>query len=156
MGTFSPANYQVNEGTQFSLVVSYVPPISDTGSVTDIGNVIIPVITSANVTPLDPGISLSFSGLTFTVSGKFLAAFKRNISYLDNNLNEHVVTSFAALPTGFATLHQYIAPTEAFINVYVNITLSDHSSAQYEIIVRNDFVTANNALRSIISTRSKF
>lgn len=139
---FSPDDYTVNELTQFTQVVSVTE---------DIIVEPIPVVQILTATTDDSGVTVTHNDTSFTMTGSFVEAFSRTLTYMDNKLNTITATSFSDIPNGFSTLQTYVAPTAAQVIRYVELTFSNHSPVSYQITVENDFAAANAALTAKVS-----
>lgn len=139
---FSPDDYTVSELTQFTQVVSVTE---------DVIVEPIPVVEILTATTDDSGVIVTHNNTSFTVSGSFVEAFVRSLTYLDNQLNTATVSTFTDIPNGFSTLHTYVAPTAAQVIRYVELTFSNHSPVSYQITVVNNFAAANAALTAKVA-----
>lgn len=99
----------------------------------------------------DSGITVTIVDNTFTVSGKFLQVFDKQLSFRDATNAIDTVKNFAAIPKGFNTLFEYIAPVVQVKNVIAAVVLNDDDEYQYEIVVNHNFTASNNALKVKVS-----
>ena len=111
----------------------------------------IPVVNILTATTEDSGLTVTHTNTSFTVTGSFVEAFPRSLTYLDAHLNEATALTFTEIPDGFSTLHTYVAPAAASVVRTVELTFGNHAPYSYHITVNNNFAAANAALTAKVA-----
>jgi hypothetical protein len=120
-------------------------------------------VTITNITGVATGVNAVAVGSSVRVYGQFNDAFTRSLTYLDTSNNPVTVNKFEALPMVFNTLYKYIAPIPSTITktIIVNYTYTESvegvptpntpGSLQIDVIVRNNFESANKKMAEAVS-----
>jgi len=142
----------IYENVSFSSTVSIIStanPLADPPEDAD------PPITSIVVTPgsaeYGSNVSVSVSGSSFTISGKYADNFSNDIYYLDNKSVSQLVHKFKDVPADFTVVYKLVAsPTASTVATY-GVTVNSNNIGTVSQTIKNNYSVGRDALIDLVA-----